>query len=243
MSVRKQGYFLLLALSMSTATVWAEDGAQPFKLDASHTEVIPGQQAQVPSYGVPTYATPTMVPQPKPKKLKATVEHKEAPPRPQQPLQSQRPMPAMQPMMPVQQPQDNFLPPQFLGRWSVAGMQSGVEVMDWFQQKTGATPEKVRANFSPNNQQTWTIQGSPQQGYVMQSDTGATTPLMVQTQSANIAIIKYQHQVYNSVANEAIVMQLGPDGVQFDGLESITIQKPGEQPRFKVKYKLVGRRM
>lgn len=241
MSVKKQGLFLLLAMSFTSGSAWADE---PFKLDASHTEVIPGQQAQTPSYGTPTYAVPTMVPTPKPKKLKATVEHKEAPPPPPPP--PPRPMPAMQPMQPQQQmmqPQDGVLPPQFLGRWAVNGVQTGVEVSQWFQQKTGATVEKVRTQFSPQNQQTWTIQGSPQQGYVMQSDTGATTPLMVQTQGANIAIIKYQHQVFNSVANEAIVMQLGPDGMRFDGLESITIVKPGEQPRFKVKYKLVGQRM
>ncbi len=242
MSVKKQGYFLALALSLSTATAWADE---PFKLDASHTEVIPGQVQQQASYGTPTYATPQMVPtQPPPKKLKMEIKHTEAPkqPPPPPPPPPQRPMQPVQAMQPMQ-PQDGVLPPQFLGRWAVQGQQTGVEVAQWFQQKTGATVEKVRSQFSPTNQQTWTIQGSPQQGYVMQSDTGATTPLMVQTQSANIAIIKYQHQVFNSVANEAIVMQLGPDGAQFEGLESITIVKPGEQPRFKVKYKLYGRRM
>src|SRR5579883_2038052 len=95
MSVKKHGYLLLLALSLVGSAALADE---PFKLDASHTEVIPGQVQQQAEYGMPTYAVPTMVPTPpKPKKIKATIEHTEVP-------KHAPPPPPPPPRPPVQQP-------------------------------------------------------------------------------------------------------------------------------------------
>ncbi|MGH9554162.1 MAG: hypothetical protein ACRD3W_32590, partial [Terriglobales bacterium] len=57
------------------------------------------------------------------------------------------------------------------------------------------------------------------------------------------AFIRYQHPISKTMAQEAIVMSLVPGGIQFNGLERISIVKEGmAQPRAKVTYQLMGSR-
>ncbi|HMP51824.1 MAG TPA: hypothetical protein PKD05_09740, partial [Candidatus Melainabacteria bacterium] len=68
------------------------------------------------------------------------------------------------------------------------------------------------------------------------------SPLFVNKVQGNTAFIRYGHPIKNTMAQEAIVMELSPDGKRFKGLERITIVKQGEPPRAKVTYQLVGQR-
>jgi hypothetical protein len=132
-------------------------------------------------------------------------------------------------------PQPGYLPPQFLGRWLVNGTRSKVEALPQYQ-------GGMDSIFSMQTQNIWTIQGSQQQGYTLGSDQGVQTSLMVQT-TGDTAVLRYQHPIHNTMAQEAVVMQLMPGGATFSGLERISIVKQGEPgPRAKVEYNLVGRR-
>jgi hypothetical protein len=181
----------------------------------------------------PAYPAPQMVPQ-QPKA--APVQ----PPPVRRPLQTgvqQNARPPQQPMQlqaAVQKPA--ALPPAFLGAWQVGGIRSGVEAQPAYQAGIGGI-------FQVQNAQTWNIQGNPGSGYVLSSDTGVQTQLYVDKVSGNTAFIRYQHPIRNTMAQEAIVMQLSADGRSFSGLERISIVKQGEpQPRAKVTYQLTGRR-
>jgi len=144
-------------------------------------------------------------------------------------------MQMMNPQSAQPQSQQGYLPPQFLGRWLVNGTRSKVEALPQYQ-------SGMDSIFSMQTQNIWTIQGSPQQGYTLGSDQGVQTSLMVQT-TGDTAILRYQHPIHNTIAQEAVVMQLMPGGATFNGLERISILKQGEPgPRAKVEYNLVGRR-
>lgn len=236
MSFKKHGILLVLALSIGASQAIAQDGTStPFKLNAEQKDYLP-DPAAVPEYSKPqmvgTPMTPTMAPLKHPKvpkapKLNANIQQTAAPPPPVQ----QPPRQMMQPQQPVQ----GVLPPQFLGRWQVLGSRSNVEAQPQYQ----AGMDSIFAGSTSNM---WNIQGSPEQGYMLSTDSGVSTPLMVQTQG-NTAILRYQHPIRNTMAQEALVMQLGPNGAQFDGLERISIVKQGEPaPRAKVTYKLIGHR-
>jgi hypothetical protein len=130
------------------------------------------------------------------------------------------------------------LPQGFLGPWLVSGLRKDLQV---------AKPEmQAQANtaFAMQTQNTWTISGNPSTGYSFTADNGVKSSIFVDKVSGDTAFIRYQHQVFNTVAREAIVMQLVNGGVQFNGLERITISKPGEPgpPRFKMTYQLIGTR-
>jgi hypothetical protein len=132
------------------------------------------------------------------------------------------------------------LPPGFLGQWQVSGGRTKVEAADpaFQQQAAGA--------FQMQTMNTWSISGNPG-AYQISSDTGVSFQLWVDKVANGVAFVRYQHPVKNTVAQEAIVMQLGNGGATFSGLERISIVKnvPGQAPitRCKVQYQLNGQRM
>jgi hypothetical protein len=128
------------------------------------------------------------------------------------------------------------LPRAFMGTWSVQGQRSSINAQPEFQ-------KGISGLFPGGTQSTWNISGSPQQGYQMSSDTGVNTPLNIYKVSKNQAFIRYQHPVYKTMAQEAIVLELQSGGATFQGLERIAIIKDGQQPpRATVKYQLFGQR-
>lgn len=221
----------LLALICASSGASALAQQKTFELGAETKQYLENPPAY-PEY--PAYPAPQMVPQqPKP-----AVQRPPTPPR--QPMQTgiqQNSRPPQQPMQlnaGVQKPA--ALPPAFLGAWQVGGIRSGVEAQPQYQQGIGGI-------FQVQNAQIWNIQGNPGSGYVLSSDTGVQTQLYVDKVSGNTAFIRYQHPIRNTMAQEAIVMQLSADGRSFSGLERISIVKQGEpQPRAKVTYQLTGRR-
>jgi hypothetical protein len=224
--------FLSLSASLNCSIVLADE---PIKGGVQQTDVYSQPATYVPSYGapkmvgmpIPKHVTPPPKPKlpPPPKTtLKATaVQEVIKPPPPK----IAKPMPAA-PM------KDGVLPAQFLGRWQVMGSRSNVEAQPQFQQGIDGIFQFTTSNV-------WNIQGSPEQGYMLSTDSGVSTPLAVSSNGSQ-AVLRYQHPIKNTVAQEALVMQLGPGGASFDGLERITIIKQGEPPRAKVTYKLVGRK-
>ena len=76
---------------------------------------------------------------------------------------------------------------------------------------------------------------------MLNNDQGVSTSLLVQS-TGDTAILRYQHPIKNTVAQEAVVMQLLPGGASFNGIERISIVKQGEGVRAKVEYNLLGRR-
>lgn len=140
---------------------------------------------------------------------------------------------------PLQATVSKALPPGFLGTWLVAGGRTKVD----------APPEFASAAqnaFAPSTNDTWTISGSPQSGYQIGSSTGAGFQLYVDKVGPGTAFVRYQHPVNNTMAQEAVVLQLGGNGATFSGLERIAIVKqvPGQPPitRCKVQYQLNGTR-
>ncbi len=131
-------------------------------------------------------------------------------------------------------PSKGYLPPQFLGVWQVNGSRNAIEAQPQFQ-------AGVSNIFSATTSNTWRIQGNKSKGYILSTDTGVQTQLTVESRD-DTAILRYQHPINKTIAQEALVMKLLPGGAQFDGLESISIVKPNEPPRAKVTYKLIGRR-
>ena len=127
-----------------------------------------------------------------------------------------------------------YLPPQFLGIWQVSGSRSAIEAQPQFQ-------SAVSSIFAATTSNTWRIRGNQSQGYVLSTDTGVQNRLTVEA-TRDTAILRYQHPINQTIAQEALVMKLLPGGAQFDGMESISIVKPNEPPRAKVTYKLIGRR-
>ena len=128
------------------------------------------------------------------------------------------------------------LPQSFLGTWDVRGQQMRIEALPEFQQS-------AQAAFSPSTSNIWNISGDLNNEYFLASNTGAKMPLVVDKVQGNQAFLRYAHQVGNTTAQEAVVMQLGPRGRSFTGLERISIVKDPQQPaRAKVTYQLSGSR-
>lgn len=195
---------------------------EPFKLGVQEKGYI--QQSPVQGYAdYPAYPTPHMIPQqPIPGKVKSS------PPLRGGTQESSRP-----PMnMGVQQVQ---LPPQFLGLWIVEGRRTKVEALPEYQ-------EGAEGAFHITNSQTWEITGSPEAGYTMGSSAGAKTPLIVDKVQGSTAFIRYQGHQKNTIVQEAIVMTLADGGARFQGLERVSIVKPGEPTRARVTYQLNGSR-
>lgn len=215
--------------------------AKQFELNAEQRQYNPGDN------GVPEYAPyPTFTPQ-KPAK-------KQPPPKKQAPLkvnveQTQQQMPPMQRQMPQARPMPVLrqapafnlgvtksvpLPPSFLGRWAVQGRKTNFEAMQ---------PQYQAADgiFAPQTQNVWNIVGNPQSGYAFSNDMGVKSQLFVDKVEGSRAFIRYQHPIKNTMAQEAIVLEVSPDGSQLNGMERISIVKQGEGgPRAKVTYQLSG---
>lgn len=215
----------LLTLSMLVGVTSQAHADEPFKLGVEQRTTIQPEPppGPPPSYPKPSYipAEPTsaaMPPVRTPKKIEGGVNE-----RPQPPLQATIAAPGV-------------LPVDFLGVWRVMGSRSAVEALPQYQ-------SGINNIFSATTANTWTISGNPQQGYSLSADTGASTQLVVDKVQGTTALLRYQHKINNTVAQEAVVMQLGPGGATFQGLERISIVKPGEpQPRCKVTYQLNGQR-
>lgn len=181
--------------------------------------------------------TPVMAPPKHVKPIKAKIEHNVEPPRqqPMRPIQA-----AIQTAAPIQgniqqqAPPPGVLPQQFLGRWQVMGSRANVQARPEYQ-------GGIENIFTATNSQTWNIVGGGG-GYSMSSDTGVNQ-VQVGNCTASIAYIRYAHPIKNTVAQEAIVLQLSPDGRSFQGKQRISIVKQGEgAPRAQVTYNLMGYR-
>jgi hypothetical protein len=174
----------------------------------------------------PSYPVPQMVPQ---TPQSAPVIHR--PPvnlGAQQNQQNQRPVQ-------MQAQQQQTLPKGFLGRWNVQGQRTKVEAI------TPEFQQGAEASFAMNTSNVWNINGNP--GSYTMSNGQMSTQIWVDKVEGGTAFIRYQHQVKNTMAQEAIVMSLTANGLQFNGLERISIVKEGlPQPRAKVTYSLMGSR-
>lgn len=228
-------FVALLAVGLTQGSATAQT---PFKLGVEERGYIQdphgGGEAQYPS--------PEMVPtgQPlngsvdqsqRPKKAKPT------PPRKPLPLHGNatEQVPQRQPMqMGIQQSVQ--LPPGFMGSWVVNGMRQNIEALPQYQ-------AAIPTIFQGQTQDVWTIGGNPNSGYSFSNEAGVKTSIFVDKVQGDTAFIRYQHPIKNTMAQEAIVMQIAPGGAQFKGLERISIVKQGEPgPRAKVTYQLMGRR-
>lgn len=222
----------MIALGTTAAIAQSSGGSssptKAFSLGATDNEYNPG-----PSYPDPVaYPAPHMVqqpahlapaPPPKQKPMQAAVQQTVVPPRPQYHAQVQQ-----------QAPPPGVLPGQFMGNWNVLSSRAKIEARPELQ-------DRVANAYPMSMSQTWSIGGQPGR-YSMNSSSGVSS-VQVGNCTASVAYIRYQHQVINTMAQEAIVMQLSPDGRSFQGMERITIVKPGEPgPRFVVTYNLMGQR-
>lgn len=195
---------------------------------------------QVQPYGVPKYATPQYVAPPKVQKVGIQTSVVKPPPKPKpvpKPVQKPMPMPMPVTRQPVRMaPKEDALPPQFLGRWSVSGQRSSMDGQPQYQSALGGI-------FAATTQNTWNVTGSPEEGYLLTTDSGVSTPISVHMENSQTAVLQYKHPIKNTLALEAVVLQLGAGGNSFSGLERISIVKPGEPaPRAKVTYQLSGRK-
>ena len=215
---------LLLTFVLSPLPIMKALADEPFKLNAEQKNYLPGDQQ---GYEYPAAQT-VMPTQP----IRGTAIHSvpRVTPPPQTP-------PAHKTTMLNAGVQTSVtLPPAFLGVWNVQGQRQKVEAMPEFQ-------EGAERAFSMSNSQIWTINGNPETGYSLGSNTGVETPLIVDKVQGTTAFIRYQHPVGNTMAQEAVVMSLVQGGAQFNGLERISIVKQGlPTPRAKVTYQLVGHR-
>lgn len=199
--------------------------AEPFKLGAETKEYIESGGGQY-SYPAPQ-AVPTMQPPMRPIQGQAIQRA---------PLNTGVQQTQQRPMMIQAAATKVALPPAFLGAWAVQANRQKVEAADPSFQ---ADAERA---FEVATQAIWNINGDPQSGYTLNSNTGISTQLWVDKVQGGTAFIRYQHPIKNVMAQEAIVLSLVPGGMQFNGLERVSIVKENQPPRAKVTYGLVGRR-
>ncbi|HEY9677933.1 MAG TPA: hypothetical protein V6C76_07980 [Drouetiella sp.] len=226
--MRKRNWFLVAALALQASSAAIAD---PLQGGATLNQTLPGA-------GDSSYPAPVMV---QPQIMRPQTPVHATPPKPKKPLNAninenvqRQPPPPQRPPMQLNATQV-ALPAGFLGSWRVMGQRSKVEAMPEFQ----AGAEQA---FSLNTNNTWNIQGQP--GSYSMSNGEMSTPLWVDKVEGGTAFIRYQHQIKNTMAQEAIVLSLGAGGAQFNGLERISIVKEGlAQPRAKVTYQLAGSRL
>lgn len=215
----KKRILLVLPLAFLPLAVYAED-KQPMQGIIEHHEPI------TPSIGpIPDYPKPLFVPvsrEPPPAVIRKADPKKDKTKSVKGNVSTQ------------QVPAKGYLPPRFLGVWQVSGSRSAIEAQPEFR-------SGISNIFAATTSNTWRIQGSQKQGYILSTDTGVQTRLTVEAHG-DTAILRYQHPINQTIAQEALVMELLPGGAQFDGMERISIVKPNEPPRAKVTYKLIGRR-
>ncbi len=228
---------LLPALSLSlcvTAVVSNPVLAEPFKLGVEERGYL-----QDPYQGQSQYPAPEMVPVPQ-APMQATIRKSKplsgnAQQAQTQSIRVQQPPPKRPPLQ-AGVTRSVALPQGFLGAWLVRGRRQSVQAQAQFQ--AGAS-----SIFSEQTQNVWNITGSPNSGYAFSNEIGVKSQIFVDKVSGNTAFIRYQHPIKNTMAQEAIVMQLVPGGAQFNGLERISIVKQGEgKPRAQVTYELIGTR-
>lgn len=212
----KKRILVVLPLSLLPCAVFAEDDKKPLQGIIEHKQAI-----SVPVEPVPDYPKPVFVP-----------VHNGAARKGEPKKEKQKTLKGK--VSGQQSAVKGYLAPQFLGVWQVSGTRSAIEAQP--QYRSG-----VSNIFAATTSNTWRIEGNQSQGYLLSTNTGVQTRLTVETHGDN-AILRYQHPINQTLAQEALVMQLLPGGAQFDGLESISIVKPNEPPRAKVTYKLIGRR-
>ncbi len=206
-------FFVLTSLVSSTCLPGLAD---PFKLEVQEQGYVQQQQA----YPAPQMVNPTM-------QGGTSLNRHTAP------LQGETDA-GSQPMRGTAR--QVVLPNDFLGVWVVSGQRTKVEAQPEFA--AGA-----QRAFAQSTNNTWQIRGNANSGYSLSSNTGANMPLIVDKVEGQTAFIRYQHPIGNTMAQEAVVMQLVSGNVQFNGLERVSIVKQGmPEPRARVTYKLVGRR-
>jgi len=219
--------FIFGAVALVNFVAAPQAFAEPFQLGAEQKQFNEG------SSGSYDYPTPQAMPTPR---MNGGVQQQQPPPR-RPPMNTgiqQTVQPPPRRPMQLQATQRVVLPASFLGSWRVSGTRVKVEAKPEFQ--AGA-----EAAFQVKTMNTWNIGGDPNSGYSMSNDQGVSTQLVVDKVEGNTAFIRYQHPINNTVAGEAIVMSLVPGGVQFNGLERVSITKQGDV-RAKVTYQLVGQR-
>lgn len=232
MKIGSPGAALLSALMLVLLSNPAP--GEPFKLgieEKGYLQDVDSGQYQ--------YPAPKAVPTQPPLKGNVQQEHKKKPAKLLKGNAEER-LPTPRPPMNlgVQQQRSIPLPPQFLGAWMVYGTRQNVDALPQYQ-------EGVFNIFAQQTEDMWNISGDPNSGYAFtNAGLGVSSAIYVDKVSGDTAFIRYQHPIKNTMAQEAIVMQLVPGGAQFNGLERISIVKPGEkgQPRAKVTYQLMGRR-
>jgi hypothetical protein len=216
----------LAAIALTTAGLCSQVLAAPFQLNAETGHFIENPPPMNATYPAPTTVTPTYSGE------AATYGNNSYGGALQGGANQQgqsRPLQA-------QVQRSVALPPAFMGTWTVSGKCSGMEAQPAFQ-------ASLSSIFAASTQNTWTISGNAQQGYQMSNDQGVQTALAIYKVSKNTAMIRYQHPIGKTMAQEAIVMELQNGGATFQGLERISIIKDGQQPpRAKVTYQLFGQR-
>lgn len=201
-------------------------GGVDMNVDGSPTYTGGAQAYPMPKMiGQPVKTAPVTPPPKKPpKKLQATVQQQAPPPQQRPPIQASA----------QASPPPGVLPTQFMGNWLVIGQRQQIQARPEYQ-------NGIDSIFTSSNSQTWNIVGQPN-AYSMSSSTGVQSVQVGQCNNTT-AFLRYQHPIKNTVAQEAIVMQLAPDGMTFQGMQRITIKKQGEPtPRAQVTYQLMGRR-
>ncbi len=239
--VKKQTVMVALlgTLAIVSPSFAQEGEGKPFQLGVQQS--VQGAPASYPAYPVPTMipTPPRVAPIQKPPKkklqpLNVGLQQNSQPSRPLNAgLQQQNIQPP--PMRAaVQNAPPGVLPQQFMGNWLVLGSRTKVDARPEYQSGVGNI-------FTSSNSQSWNIVGAPG-GYSMSSTTGVQS-VQVGNCNTTTAFLRYAHPVGNTVAEEAIVMQISADGQSFQGMQRITIKKQGEPgPRAQVTYSLMGRR-
>lgn len=234
MQTSRPGIATLSALGLVLLLQVPSNAQAPFKLGVEEK----GYLNDDPYGGGAQYPSPQYVGDPQP--LKGGAQHTEKPKKKQAPPQL-KPQVPVQAAVPQQRPmnvgiqQSVQLPAGFMGSWLVSGQRTQVQAQPQFQQAVGSI-------FAEQTQNVWNITGDPSSGYAFSNDSGVKSAIFVDKVSGDTAFIRYQHPIKNTMAQEAIVMQLVPGGAQFNGLERISIVKQGEPPRAQVTYQLMGRR-
>jgi hypothetical protein len=225
--MKNQKRFALSVVSLAALAIQVvmptRVSAEPFKLNAQDSQVIPGQGTY--QYPAPVTVTPPMQANVRSNTFSSGTQQNytpPAPPPPRKPIQ-------------LHTQQIVSLPPGYLGVWQVNGMRQNIETANPDFAATAQTA------FAPQTSNTWEISGSP--GAYSMGNGSINTPFIVDRIGPDgTAFIRYQHPVGKTMAQEAIVLTLTNGGRSFNGLERISIVKEGEPPRAKVTYQLNGMR-
>jgi hypothetical protein len=227
--------FILAAAGLAVVQSSATAQQKPFQLGVEERGYIQDPNNNNMEYG---YPAPQAIPTPQ---YDAGVSKTKKPPK--KPLKGnlqenvpQRQQIQQRPPMQMQVQQSQPLPQGFMGAWLVSGLRKDVKAQPQFQ-------AAIPTIFAEQTQNVWNITGNPSSGYAFSNDSGVKSAIFVDKVEGGTAFIRYQHPIKNTMAKEAIVMQIVPGGIQFNGLERISIMKQGEpQPRAEVTYQLMGRR-